>query len=167
MDHEVSIRQITTPAGLGCLKRLWVELHEHHKSVSTFKRLVVDSEMSWHRRQAIYDEWLRDGSALIFVAERNGRPIAYLAAHRVQGPDDTFEVGEGYAELFSLVVTPAERGRGVGQALLTTLDEALAARGIEDVVVAVMCGNEGAMRFYRRAGFEPAELYLRRRLRRE
>jgi ribosomal protein S18 acetylase RimI-like enzyme len=165
MEERISIRQVTEPGGIDCLRQLWVDLHDHHKSVSTYDRLVVDNDISWHRRRAVYEGWLSDESALIFVAERNGQPIAYLAAHKVHGPDDTFEVGEGYAELFSLSVSPAERGRGVGQALLSTLDDALAPNGIENVVVAVMCGNDDAMRFYRRAGFEPAELYLWRKIR--
>jgi ribosomal protein S18 acetylase RimI-like enzyme len=164
LEERILIRQLAESGDIDRLKPLWLHLHEHHKSVSTFRRLVADSDVSWQRRRAIYADWLSDGSALIFIAERDEQPVAYLAAHHVSGPDDTFEVGEGHVELFSLSVAPADRGRGVGQALLRALDDALRERGIENVVVAVMCGNDDALRFYRRAGFEPAELYLWRKI---
>lgn len=81
-------------------------------------------------------------------------------ALRERGPDDTFPVGERYAELYSLSVKPDLRGRGIGSGLLDLLDDELARRSIHDLKVAVMEGNSDARRLYERRGFRPAELVL-------
>ena len=76
------------------------------------------------------------------------------------GPDDTFAVGARYAELYSLSVAPEARGGGVGTALMDALDERLTELGIADLSIAVMAGNEDALRFYRRRGLVPVEVVL-------
>lgn len=60
----------------------------------------------------------------------------------------------------SLCLSPKPSGAGVGTALPRTFDEALAARGVEHMLAAVMCGNDEALAFYRKAGFVPAGIYL-------
>jgi ribosomal protein S18 acetylase RimI-like enzyme len=57
------------------------------------------------------------------------------------------------AELLSIMVAPALRGRGVGAALLQTLCSTCAGTGIELLDVTVAADNSGARRFYERHGF--------------
>ena len=45
-----------------------------------------------------------------------GEPAGYAVAHLQDGPDDTFAVGDRYAELHSLSVAPSARGAGVRHA---------------------------------------------------
>jgi ribosomal protein S18 acetylase RimI-like enzyme len=78
------------------------------------------------------------------------------------GPDDTYPVGQRYAELYSLSVAPQLRGRGIGTRLLDFVDDELARRSIEDLKVAVMVGNTDAERLYERRGLRLAELVLYR-----
>jgi ribosomal protein S18 acetylase RimI-like enzyme len=78
------------------------------------------------------------------------------------GPDDTFPVGDRYAELYSLSVTPQLRNRGIGTRLLDFVDGELARRSIYDLRVAVMEGNLDARRLYERRGLRPAEVVLYR-----
>jgi ribosomal protein S18 acetylase RimI-like enzyme len=78
------------------------------------------------------------------------------------GPDDTWPLGDRYAELYSLSVAPPLRRRGIGTRLLDAVDEELYRRGIEDLRVAVMVGNEDAQRFYERRGLVPAEVTMYR-----
>jgi ribosomal protein S18 acetylase RimI-like enzyme len=78
------------------------------------------------------------------------------------GSDDTFPLGAGYAELYTLAVVPESRGLGIGTALLDAVDAALADRGIPNLTVAVMLQNEAAIRLYRRRGLIPGELIMYR-----
>lgn len=51
-------------------------------------------------------------------------------------------------------VDPAAGGRGLGTALLHAAARALAARGARHVALSVRASNQGALRLYRRLGFE-------------
>ena len=53
------------------------------------------------------------------------------------GPDDTFEVGGGIAEVVTLVVTQDQRSTGVGQALLAAAEDIARDRGFDTVKIAV------------------------------
>jgi ribosomal protein S18 acetylase RimI-like enzyme len=59
-------------------------------------------------------------------------------------------------------VLPEHRGAGIGSALFDAIDRELEARGIEDVVIGALPGNEGAIRMYERRGYRPTWLYLSR-----
>jgi GNAT superfamily N-acetyltransferase len=54
------------------------------------------------------------------------------------------------------------RGSGVGSRLLDAVDDALADEGDPPLVIAVMAGNDDALRFYARRGLAPGEVLLYR-----
>jgi ribosomal protein S18 acetylase RimI-like enzyme len=64
--------------------------------------------------------------------------------------------------VWTVVVDESARGRGVGSALLDAVDAELARRGIRDLMIGVMEGNDGARRLYERRGFVPGWLQLYR-----
>jgi ribosomal protein S18 acetylase RimI-like enzyme len=88
--------------------------------------------------------------------------VGYAFVRLEQGADDTFPIGERYAELYSLSVAPEWRGQGLGTRLLDFVDAELASRGIRDLIVSVMLGNTDAQRLYERRGLRPAEIVLYR-----
>ncbi len=83
-------------------------------------------------------------------------------ARRRAGTDDTFPLGAGYGELYTLAVLPQSRGSGVGTALPDAVDAALADRAITNLTVALMAQNEAAIRLYRWRGLTPGELIMYR-----
>jgi ribosomal protein S18 acetylase RimI-like enzyme len=85
---------------------------------------------------------------------------AFVVLH--PGPDDTFPFGDQHGELYTLAVTPRARGRGVGTALMDAVDAELERRGIADLEIAVMAGNDRALRFYERRGLVAGEIVLYR-----
>ena len=87
-------------------------------------------------------------------------PAGYAVVEIHTGPDDTWPVGDTYAEVQSLAVSPGERGSGLGSRLMDTVDAELARRGIHDLAVGVLAGNEDAIRFYERRGLRPGELQM-------
>jgi ribosomal protein S18 acetylase RimI-like enzyme len=144
------------------LRGLYLDLHAHHRRVSSLP-LVADDEASWRGRRARYLEWLReDGRAFLHVARRDRRPLGYAMTVLQDGPDETFAFAGGHAEVYTLAVAPAERGRGIGGALLDAVDADLAAVGVHDLAIAVMAGNDDALRFYERRGLVPGETVLYR-----
>src|SRR5579872_286194 len=142
------------------LRPLWIGLHRHHREVSDFRDLVEDDELSWERRRELYRGWLEEGTALVLSVELEDVPVGYATVHFVPGPDDTFAVGERYAELYSLFVAPEQRDAGIGSMLMAEIDDRLAAAGVHDLAVSVMAGNDDALRFYLRRGLRPAEVVL-------
>jgi ribosomal protein S18 acetylase RimI-like enzyme len=158
----ITIRQIEDVAEIDGLEPLWLDLHRHHREVSTFRHLVVDDDASWHRRRALYRLWFAEGSAIILLAVEGAKPVGYVVARIHRGLDDTFAVSDRHAEIYTLSVAQDARSRGIGTQLMDAMERRLEDLGIVDLVIAVMYGNDAAIRFYRRRGLEPAELYLRR-----
>jgi ribosomal protein S18 acetylase RimI-like enzyme len=101
---------------------------------------------------------LAGGHDFALVARDDGEPVGYAFVHVRPGDDDTWPVGSHIAELVSLAVAPASRGHGVGTALMDAVDAELELRGIADLEVAVMAGNDRARRFYERRGLRLGEL---------
>jgi ribosomal protein S18 acetylase RimI-like enzyme len=64
------------------------------------------------------------------------------------------------AELASMFVLPAYRGRGIGQVLVDEFVAWCRDRGVERISVTAFSTNDGALRFYRRLGFEPRQVTL-------
>jgi len=82
------------------------------------------------------------------VAEREGRVVAFALFFT---NFSTFLAKPGlYLE--DLFVEPAERGHGIGQALLERLARLAATRGYGRFEWSVLDWNEGAIRFYQRMG---------------
>jgi ribosomal protein S18 acetylase RimI-like enzyme len=144
------------------LKPLWLELHHHHQTLAVGLPLVDDDELSWQRRGELYLDRLSSDTGFLALAIEDDAVVGYALVCIEHGPDDTFPLGERYAELYSLSVAAQHRGRGIGTRLLDFVDAELARRSIGDLKVAVMAGNAGAERLYERRGLRPAELILYR-----
>jgi [ribosomal protein S18]-alanine N-acetyltransferase len=93
---------------------------------SEFERLLAESAVTAHVARA---------------GERG--PIGFLLS-RSAGDE---------AEILTVAVAPAERGRGIARALLARHLGRLAARGIRRVFLEVDDANRAALRLYARAGF--------------
>jgi ribosomal protein S18 acetylase RimI-like enzyme len=144
------------------VRELWLELHRHHRSVVGTLPLVDDDEASWQRRRALYVERLGAQTGFLVLATDRAAAVGYALVCLEQGPDDTFPLGDTYAELYSLSVIASHRRRGVGTALLDFVEGELVRRSIRDLKVAVMSGNVDAQRLYERRGLRPAETILYR-----
>jgi ribosomal protein S18 acetylase RimI-like enzyme len=144
------------------VRALWLALHHHERAVALGVPLVTDDEVSWQRRRARYVRWLEPEEGFLAIARDGADPVGYAFVHLEDGPDDTFPLGDRYAELYSLSVAPDRRGQGIGTLLLDFVDAELASRAIVDLVVAVSVGNADAQRLYERRGLRPAEIMMYR-----
>lgn len=157
---EVSIA-IAGADRLGSLQELWLGLHRHHRATGNLQPMVDDSS-SWRRRRRFYTNRLNARTAFLVVASRGSLPVGYAMVLIEAGPDDTWPLAKRYAEIYSLSVAPELRGKGIGTRILNFVDQELHRRGINDLRVSVMVGNDAAQRLYERRGLVPAEVVLYR-----
>jgi ribosomal protein S18 acetylase RimI-like enzyme len=139
------------------VRDLWLALHRYHGEIGSHP-LVADEDFSWQLRRAQYERWLEAGDAVLLLAERDGEPVGYAMAHLQDGPDDTYPLGERYAEIYTLSVAPEYRGQGIGGRLMDSIEARLGELGIQDIAVSAMVENASALRFYARRGFAPREV---------
>jgi ribosomal protein S18 acetylase RimI-like enzyme len=144
------------------VRALWIELHRHERQVAPELPLITDDELSWRRRRSLYTAWLEQGDGFLALARNGSGVVGYAFVRLERGADDTFPIGEHYAELYSLSVSREWRRQGIGTRLLDFVDAELESRGIRDLIVSVMLGNSDAQRLYERRGLRPAEIVLYR-----
>jgi ribosomal protein S18 acetylase RimI-like enzyme len=144
---------------LSALEPLWRSLHQHHRSVADLP-VLADDDLSWRRRRDGYRALLEGGDAFVLLASAGETPVGYAVVKIRPGDDDTWPVGAHLAELISLAVAAETRGQGLGTALMDAVDAELERRGVHDLEVAVMAGNDRALRFYERRGLRVGEVLL-------
>jgi ribosomal protein S18 acetylase RimI-like enzyme len=135
------------------LAPLWKALLDHVAALPESIVPVRPSDESWELERKEMLAALA-GDAFALVARRGGEAVGYLFA-RIEGPDPVWYTGDTHAELAHLSVAEAERGNGVGSALLDAMDAELERRGVEDVEIGVDTGNDVAARFYEGRGYRP------------
>ncbi len=94
---------------------------------------------------------IADPSALVLVAD-GGAVVGHLIGTYAEA--STMWTGSR-AELVSMFVRSSVRGRGVGTRLVSEFSAWARERGVSRLQVSAYATNEGAIRFYRRHGFEP------------
>jgi ribosomal-protein-alanine N-acetyltransferase len=108
---------------------------------------VITIERACFKSHAWPPEWLTAYAAdfpdLFMVASIEGRIVGYSAA----------ALARGWAELVSVAVLPAFRGRGVASALLSATIGKLRRRGTTGLSLMVRVDNRRAQRLYTRFGF--------------
>jgi ribosomal protein S18 acetylase RimI-like enzyme len=147
------------------LRELWLELHHHHARVAPQSGEFTDDETSWRMRSSLYREWLADPRSFLLIARAGERLVGYALVRVMEaGADltDSWRVPDVLAEIETLLVMPDARGAGLGTRLLDEVDAELGRRGITEVIVGLMPGNDGAQRLYERRGFKRRWLVLAR-----
>lgn len=96
--------------------------------------------------------WLPDPMSRVLVAERDGKVIGCVSAHA----NPYFERTGRWLRIDSLIVDEAERGTGVGRALLAAVDRVAGEWGCTAVEVTSSRTRPGAHAFYARLGFRDA-----------
>jgi ribosomal protein S18 acetylase RimI-like enzyme len=133
---------------------LFKAMHEHHRASGPKAVPFRSGEEAWERRRPYYVSLLESGRGHLLLAEEDGRAIGYAMVSLTRG-QATLATGERVAELETLSVAEGERGRGVGRVLVDAAFGVMRELGATEVMLYVMDGNDGALRFYERLGLEP------------
>jgi GNAT superfamily N-acetyltransferase len=91
-----------------------------------------------------------------FVATLDGEPAGVVTVH----PDSDYFTGHPRAYVDILVVASSAEGQGVGRALMARVEAWAREHGCREVVLDVFAGNEQAIIFYRRNGYQPDHIRM-------
>jgi ribosomal protein S18 acetylase RimI-like enzyme len=152
MTDDLTFEQLA-PQDIELVAPLWKQLMDHVAALPHGLVPVRPSDESWELERAEMLQQLT-GDAFVLTARRGSRVIGY-AYVCVEGPDPVWYTGDRHATLATLCVDEAERGNGVGSALMDAVDAELERRDIEDVEIGVDTGNAGAVRLYESRGYRP------------
>jgi len=94
---------------------------------------------------------------LVLLAREGDEVVGHLAG-RLSGPGSVHPIR--VADLESIHVYPAHRGRGVGEQLVRAFLAWAAESGAQRATVTAYAANEGARRFYARHGFAMRSVVL-------
>ena len=146
-------------AALDDLQPLWRALYEHQNEVAPhLSGRSRPFEMAWASRRRIERGWLEsEPDSFVLAAQGADRSVGY-AFVRVRsgvGHAASWSFSDPLAELATLAVLPQCRGRGVGSALMDSVEARVHRMGIADLAVGVIATNGDAIRFYERRGALP------------
>ena len=155
---SLAVRSATT-ADLPALGRLGALLVRTHHELDSARFIAASP-----RTERGYASWLGSQLAnpqvIILAAEQNDDVLGYSYSE-IEGPDYMSLRGSA-GVLHDIVVDPAQRRHGVGRKLLEATLEALAHRGVPQVVLWTAALNEAAQRLFAGAGFRPTMVEMTR-----
>jgi ribosomal protein S18 acetylase RimI-like enzyme len=153
-------------ADLPALEPLWVSVHHRHAESMPELGPYVSDAKTWTERRALYEALIAKPDTVLVLARAGEELVGYGLAHVLPLAEtwigDTWVTGERIGEIESVAVLAAHRGHGIGSRLLDELEAALAADGVEDLILGVLPGNDAAIRLYERRGYRATWTYLSR-----
>jgi glycosyltransferase involved in cell wall biosynthesis/ribosomal protein S18 acetylase RimI-like enzyme len=103
-------------------------------------------------KEFVRRHFLRAAGSLLPALTRSSTWTGVWETLRYGGGD-----GDSPAELLSMAVAPSSRRSGLGSRMVQALLDRERARGVSQVKVVVGAGNQEAIAFYERCGFDPAK----------
>jgi ribosomal protein S18 acetylase RimI-like enzyme len=100
----------------------------------------------------------------VFVAEVGQKVVGFVCVWGKNPPEELDEEPEEYAFVSDLVVLPAYRRQGVGQALLERAEGYARSLGIKKIQLEVLSRNTGALKLYTNDGFRPYHVLMTKNL---
>ena len=149
------------PADMEAVGRLGALLVRTHHEFDP-DRFIAARPGTEHGYGSFLGSQLEKSNIIILVAESGGEVVGYTYAG-VEG-NDYMSLRGPAGVLYDIVVDPAHRRLGVGQALLEATLEALEAKGVPRVVLSTAERNESAQRLFARAGFRRTMIEMTREL---
>jgi GNAT superfamily N-acetyltransferase len=136
-DLSVHRADIQSPAARRLIEALNAELSAIYPEQSTTHFRLDPAEVS-------------TGLGAFVIASVAELPVGCGAVRRI---------GDGVGEIKRMYVVPSARGRGIGRALLTALEEEARPLGLSRLVLETGARQHAAMAMYERAGFSRVPAY--------
>lgn len=100
----------------------------------------------------------------LFVAQEAGKPVGWVFVVEETGDLFVRESERRHGFVAELFVEPGARGQGHGRALIAACEDWTRRRGMAVLIIGVLTGNDKAAAVYRRDGFAPYNLFMRKYL---
>jgi ribosomal protein S18 acetylase RimI-like enzyme len=145
--------EAATVADVEEVTELWVQLAEGQRAfgsalLSEGNRTTVRETLA---RQAV--------TGGLLVAREDDRIVGFVTFEPEQG---SFEKRATVGVVQNIYVVPERRGEGIGSELLSRAERRLHADGAEVISLETMADNERARAFYRRHGYQPHRVAMRK-----
>lgn len=129
-----------------------------------FDRMIPPDEIGpWYVERVLADCLKDDG--IILIAERDAAVVGYASVFTaMSSEDERDEVTYHYGYVGDLVVTAADRGSGVGRALLNACEARVRAAGVRWLRIGVLANNHRAREVYGAAGFRDGHVLMEKLL---
>ena len=154
--------------GLGDLEPLWRGLYDHHIDVTPhLSDRARPFHEAWESRRETETGWLQsEPGSFVLAARQDDRYLGYAFVRVRSGAGfaASWRFSDPLAELATLAVLPAYRGRGIGSELMDAVEARLWERGIADLAIGVVATNVDAIGFYERRGALPFQTQLIQRV---
>ena len=105
---------------------------------------------AWNDPRADIEAALACATSTILAARDGGRVVGTVMAG--------YDGHRGW--LYYVAVTPSQRGRGLGRALMTAAERWLAEQGARVIRLMVRAENEGVTSYYRSLGYEDSNMLV-------
>ncbi len=157
VNDQVEVRPAMA-ADREAVGRLWQEMMEFHRECDPrFFRLKPEALDIWIEH---LDECLLDTRQFVLVAEASGELVGFAMGRPNEDPPVFESPPHGFVTNFA--VTEAWRGKGVGRRLFEAAVEEFRKRGFAEVRLSMAALNPVSDAFWRKLGFEPYQVYMRR-----
>ncbi len=149
---DLKIRKATS-VDVPILQKLNNEVFiDNHKYDSD---LILDWATS-EKGRAYFTKLLLDKKTICFIAEDDGKPVAYIAAR----PREFGYRKSRYFEVDNMGTIPTYRSKGLGSMLITKVRQWAKEQGYDRLFVNTYFFSSKAVKFYKENGFQEIDLDL-------
>jgi GNAT superfamily N-acetyltransferase len=156
-EDSIKIRPYDAATDAAAVRACFIELQDHEHALDPHAptgEAIADDYIAW-----IFERCGRY-QGRVLIASMDGEVVGFisvlLAVPRTD-PDDPVPV---HALVQDLVVRARCRNHGVGARMIATAEEQARAAGRPEIRVWVVAQNQGARRFYARAGYDEQLIHL-------
>ncbi len=157
MSDQVTVRRATA-ADREAIGRLWQEMMDYHCTLDPEAFALAEDALSCWLEW--FDTILPDENRAVLVAEADGQPVGYV--HGTVGETPPVYAQRKHGAIVEISVTSGWRRRGVGGKLVAALFDWLRQRQLAEVRLGRPPRNPLATAFWRKMGFEPYMVQMRR-----
>lgn len=134
--------------------RLWMRSAEEHRVHDSVYETSADAEKTMRRFLA---DVANSGYSFLFVAVAEGRTVGFVSGELRQG-SPTF-LPKTWASVDDVFVEPEHRSRGMGHALLRSVEAWAREREADGISLQVAAANARGRKFYDDLGFREISVY--------
>jgi len=158
-SHEKLVIRDFLPNDAENLKRFWTELAKEMYKIEGY---IVPSTKNAEVWLSYVLKEVEEARMEVLVAQRGTELVGFILL--AYATDERFETAATMAVIHDMYVEPDHRGLGVGTMLMKGCMKKVERKGVKQVRLSVLSENVGAVRFYKRHGFDVYRYGMRKEI---